>query len=93
MKYGITVDVMRDMQQRALTEKEQDSLEGRVKELENMLVERFGENCNTCLYTLKHYLVEHIPEEVGRVKMLYVLDIIPYEHFNVCIRLSYKRTS
>lgn len=81
------------MRQRVCDGDDVSSLKSRVKEFMKMLVEAFGEHCDSGLYTLKYHLLYHKVDYIRQNRTLSDSESISYEYFIVLIKKAYKRTS
>lgn len=58
-----------------------------------MLVERFDKQCDSGMYTLIYHLFEQMVEDICVFESLSVLDINPYERFDLNVKQGYIKTS
>lgn len=80
------------MENRVWTEEELVSLERTIKEFKKMLLETIDEHYNFCQYTLKYYLLDHMVDHIQKFETLSVLGSSAYDHFNVLIKQSTRRS-
>lgn len=87
----IMADVTGNMRHRACSEKDLASLAISVKEFKKIFAETFDKHCDCSLYTLRHYLSDHMLEIIQRFGALYSLLRSVYEHFNTYVKRTFRR--
>lgn len=77
-----------DVQQQALGERDPGSLERRVNEFEKMLIEMFGEQLDSNLYTVKYHVVDLI---VGDTQDFELYLLWSEAHTSILLSISNRR--
>lgn len=82
----IVADAMKDIGQQTLRKDGLSSLERRGMDFKKILIDSFGEPCDSDLYFMRCHLLDLMLEGIRRVWKLFVLDRSPYELPNMHFR-------
>lgn len=65
----------------------------RIGHFKDIVVDNFAGHSSTEVFTVKFHLIDNMVEDIHRFGKLSVLDISPFEGYNVPIKASYGRAT